>query len=217
MSRGLARWVWVSMLALAAAPLAAAPFRAALESDGVVVSGVAAKGRIALLGVTREIGEDDFPMVKRHLEVLADEDGDGVIRYPVEPGVPVRSVWAVVDLASGSFDTVAPQAFGVRRVNWRGRGPQRRQDGRDAVEDQRTLVELLVVRPEVGAWAMRVSDGNPSDGDERIDGRLEGILDRMEPLAASPQAPSVFQRDDVVLALDPALMEITLIKVSPNS
>jgi hypothetical protein len=205
------------MLALAAAPAAAAPFRLALEADAVVASGVTANGQVALLGVTREIGPDNFPVVKRHLEVLVDDDGDGIVRYPVAPGIPLRSVWAVVDMASGDSDTAAPQAFGTRRVSPRGRGLQRRHDGRDALEDQRTLVELLVVRPKAGAWALRVSDGNESDGDGRVDGRLEGILDRMEPLAASPEPPSVFQREDVVLALDPAAMEITLIKVSRNS
>lgn len=217
MGRRLAPWAWTLALALVAAPVAAAPFHVALEADAVVVSGVTAKGQVVLLGVTRVIGEDDFPVVRRHLEVLTDDDGDGIIRYPMEQGIPVRSLWAVVDLTSGDSDTAAPQAFGTRRVNWRGRGLLRRQDGRDAVEDQRTVVELLVVRPAVGAWALRVRDGDASDGDAQIDGRLEGILDRMQPLAASPQPPSTFQRDDVVLALDPAAMEITLVKVSPNS
>jgi hypothetical protein len=217
MGRRLARWAWILVFALAAAPVAAAPFRVSLEADAVVASGVTAKGKVALLGVTREIGPDDFPVVKRHLEVLEDDDGDGMIRYPVEQGIPVRSLWAVVDLTSGDSDTVSPAAFGTRRVNWRGHGLRRRGDGKDAVEDQRTLVELLVVRPAVGAWALRVSDGNGSDGDGRIDGRLEGIFEDMQPLAASPKPPSVFLRDDVVLVLDPALMEITLIKVPQNS
>ena len=213
MSRRLARWAMPLVCALAVAPASAAPFRVTLESDAVVVSGVTAKGKAALLGVTREIGEDDYPTVKRHLEVLADEDGDGTIRYPLAAGVPVRSVWAVVDLASGDHDSISPEKFGERRVNWRGRGLQRRSDGRDAVEDQRTLLELLVVRPQAGAWALRVRDGQDSDGDGRIDGRLQGVLEDMEPLAESPEPPAVLQKDDVVLALDPSAMEITLVKV----
>lgn len=213
MSRNLARWAMPLVCALIAVPVSAAPFRVTLESDAVVVSGVTANGKAALLGVTREIGEDDYPMVKRHLEVLADDDGDGTIRYPVEPGIPLRSVWAVVDMTSGDHDSVAPQAFGERRVNWRGRGLERRSDGRDAVEDRRTLLELLVVRPGAGAWALRVRDGQETDGDGRIDGRLEGVLADMQPLADSPEPPSVLQPDDVVLALDPSAMEITLVKV----
>lgn len=202
------------LAALSALPAAAAPFRVSLESDAVVASGVTPKGQVALLGVTREIGEDDFPTVRRHLTVLSDEDGDGTITYKVEQGVPVRSLWSVVDLASGDFDAVAPEGFGLRKVNWRGRGLERR-NGRDAVEDRRSLLEVLVVRPKAGAWALRVRDGGEGDGDGVIDGRLAGVLDQMRPLEGSPEAPEAFQKDDVVLALDPTAMEITLFKV-PN-
>ena len=213
MGRRLTRWAMPLVFAIVSAPVSAAPFRVTLEPDAVVVSGVTAKGRAALLGVTREIGEDDYPTVRRHLEVLADEDGDGTIRYPMEAGIPTRSVWAVVDMASGDHDAASPEKFGQRRVNWRGRGLERRSDGRDTVEDQRSLLELLVVRPQVGAWALRVRDGAESDGDGAIDGRLSGVLDSMKPLSDGPQPPSILQKDDVVLALDPSAMEITLVKV----
>lgn len=213
MDRRMSFCVWTVAALLWALPVGAASFKVTLEADAVLISGATPKGQIVLLGVTREIGEDDFPVVRRHLEVLADDDGDGAIRYAVDEGVPLRSLWAVADLTSGDHDAAAPERFGLRRVNWRGRGLQRRPDGKDAIEDRRPRLELLVVRPQVGAWALRVNDGDADDADGIIDGRLEGVLDRMTPLAASPQAPSVFQRDDLVLALDPAALEITLVKV----
>ncbi|HSG40881.1 MAG TPA: hypothetical protein VLE27_14680, partial [Thermoanaerobaculia bacterium] len=209
MNRKLGFCACIAVVLLWTLPVGAAPFKVTLEANAVLVSGMTPKGEVALLGVTREIAGDDFPVVRRHLEVLADEDGDGAIRYPVEEGVPPRSLWAVADLASGDYDVASPEKFGSRRVNWRGRGVQRRNDGKDVIEDQRTILEFLVVRPQVGAWALRVRDGNESDEDGVIDGRLEGTLEKMTPLAASPRPPSVFQRDDLVLALDPAAMEIT--------
>jgi hypothetical protein len=199
---------------LAAATAGAAPLRITLEKNAVTASGVAPQGRIVLLGVTRVIGEDDFPVVRRHLEVLVDEDGDGTVRFALEQGVPVRSLWAVADLASGDFDAAAPEDFGLRRVNWRGRGLERRSDGKDTVEDRRSLVELLVVRPQTGAWALRVGDGGENDGDGAIDGRLQGVLEQMKPLAGSPQPPADFEKGDLVVALDPSAMEITLVKVA---
>lgn len=213
MDRNLSCWGWAAAAVLWALPVGAAPFRVTLETDAVVISGVTPKGQVVLFGVTREIGEDDFPTVRRHLEMLTDEDGDGAIRFPIQPEVPVRSLWAVADLASGDHDEVAPEKFRLRRVNWRGRGLERRQDGKDAVEDQRTLLELLVVRPKVGAWILRVGDGDPSDTDGVINGRLEGVLEQMRPMTGSPSPPSVFQQDDLVLAIDPTAMEITLVKV----
>jgi len=166
-----------------------------------------------LLGVTREIGEDDFPVLHRHLITLSDDDGDGVIRYSVDGGIPLRSVWAVADLKSGDFDTASPERFGTRRVNWRGRGLEHRNDGRDAVENRGNLLELLVVRPGAGAWESRISDGDASDSDGAIDGRLEGLLDQLQPVAGTAPPPSVFQKDDVVLAIAPNALEITLVKV----
>ncbi len=166
---------------------------------------------MVLLGVTREIEEDDFPVVRRHLEVLMDEDGDGTVRYNAGSSVPPRSLWAAADLATGGYGVAAPEELGMRLVDWRGRGLERRLDGKDVVEDQRTLLEILVVRPQAGVWELRVSDGDQSDGDGTIDGRLEGVLDQLKPLTGSPPPPSVFEKGDLVMALDPAALEITLV------
>jgi hypothetical protein len=213
MKRGSSVLSWFLLTVCLAASASAAPFRVSLEGDAVVASGVTAKGQVVLLGVTRVIEEDDYPVVRRHLQVLTDDDGDGTVRYPVEGGVPLRSLWAVVDLTSGDYDEAAPEGFGLRRVNWRGRGPLRRADGKDAIEDRRPRLELLVVRPKVGAWSLRIRDGEASDGNGVIDGRVEGVLERMEPLAGSPPPPSELQRDDVLVGLDPASLEITLFKM----
>lgn len=199
--------------ALIAGSAAAAPLRITFDERAVQISGVTTKGQVVLLGVSRTVEEDDFTTVRRYREMLSDEDGDGTVRYQLQPGVPLRSVWAAVDLTSGQFEAGAPADFRVHRVNWRGRGLIRRPDGLDAVEDVRTLSELLVVRPSVGAWALRVSDGDETDEDNTINGRLQGVLDHLEPLGSSPEPPMTFQRDDVVLALDPTVLELTLVKV----
>jgi len=205
-------WSWVAVAILWAIPGEAAPLRITLEPDALVISGVTVKGQVVLFGVTREIGEDDFHTISRHLQTLTDEDGDGTIRYPVTGGIPLRSLWAVADLTSGDFDAVAPKGFGPRQVSWRGRGLERR-NGKDAVEDRRSLLELLVVRPQVGAWTLRVRDGDKTDADGIIDGRLAGSPDQFKPLTGSPPPPSVFQHDDLVFAIDPLAMEMTLVKV----
>jgi hypothetical protein len=213
MKRAMTLLFLLSPAFTAAIPAGAVPFRVTLETDAVVISGVTPKGQAVLFGVTREIGEDDFHTVRRHLQALTDDDGDGAVRYSVEGGIPLRSLWAAADLTSGDFDAVAPERFRLQRVNWRGHGLEHRNDGKDAVEDQRTILELLVVRPQAGVWSSRINDGDESDADGAIDGRLEGILDQMQPVTGTTQPPSNFQRDDVVLAIDPTAMEITLIKV----
>jgi hypothetical protein len=211
MQRGSLFLSWAFFLSLGALPVAA-EIVVTLEPEAVVASGVTASGQVVLLGVTREIAEDDFPTVRRHLAVLADEDGDGVVRYPLGAEVPAQSVWAVADLTSGEFSAAAPKE--VVEVEWVGRGLERRGDGKDVVEGQKSLVELLVVRPEVGAWTQRLGDGDERDGDGVIDGRLSGLLEEMKPLAGSPEPPAEFQKDDLVLSVDPFALEISVIQVS---
>lgn len=210
---GVSLFLGALALIMAHASDAAGPFRLTVGPDALVASEATAKGKVVFLGITREIAPDDVAEIRRRLEVLADEDGDGQVTYKLDQPVAQRSMWVAVDLATGDFDTTAPEGFRLRKVNWRGRGLKNRPDGRDSVEDVRAFAEVLVVRPGTGAWILRLGDGGPDDADGSPDGRLEAALDSMTPLADSPEPPQRFQRDDVVVLMDPNSMEMTLAKV----
>jgi len=191
----------------------AAPLRLAVGPTGVSVSGVTAKGKAVVFGITREVADDDVTSIQPYLDVLSDDDGDGVVSEDLGQPMPRRAMWVAVDLASGDFDAAAPAGFRLRRVNWRGRGLDHRNDGRDQIEDARPFAEVLVVRPGVGAWTLRLGDGSPEDADGTANGRIAAALDGLQPLAGSPAPPSRFANGDTVLLLDPNAMEMTLVKV----
>ena len=205
----------LSLLSVTAAQ--AEPFRLSVAGEDVVAAGATAKGQVVIFGVTREVAPDDVVEVNRKMDVLTDDDGDGRVALPLGRAVPLRSAWLAVDLASGSFEAAAPEGFRLKKVNFRGKGIGRRPDGRDSVVDARAVAELLVVRPgtgsDAGAWHLYLGDGGPGDEDGTPDGRLEAALDRMEPLAGSPPPPAKFQKDDVVLVLDPDQLEMTLVQM----
>lgn len=201
------------LLAAAAGPAAAASLRLTVGPSGLSVSGISPKGRAVLFGITREVAPDDVATILPHLDVLSDDDGDGAVSKDLGQPMPRRSMWVAVDLASGDFDAAAPERFRLQKVGWKGRGLDRRPDGRDQVEDARPFAEVLVVRPGVGAWTLRLGDGGPGDADGAADGRIAAALDRLEPLAGSPAPPSRFAPGDVVLLLDPNAMEMVLVKV----
>jgi len=121
-------------------------------------------------------------------------------------------MWVAVDLATGDFDAGAPSDFRLHRGNWRGRGIDHRRDGRDQIEDARPFAEVLVVRPGVGAWTLRLGDGSPADADGAADGRLAAAFDSLEPLAGSPPPPARFAPGDTILLFDPNEMEMVLVK-----
>lgn len=209
------RQVWpVLVLGLGGLPAASAePFRLKIETDHLAVTGATPQGRVVFFGVARETDPDDVVNVSPWAEIRTDDDGDGRIGLSLGRPVAVRSAWVAVDLAGGDFDAGAPEGVRLKKVPFRGRGPGRRPDGRDALRDARGLAEILVVRPGTGAWTLRLGDGGPTDEDGAADGRIEAVLDRMEPLDGSPPPPQTLQKDDVVLILDPNLLEMTLVKL----
>jgi len=204
-------------LCLSAVYAGAAPLRLSVGATGVSVSGVTAKGRAVVFGITREVADDDVTTIQPHLDVLSDDDGDGVVSEDLGQPMPRRSMWVAVDLASGDFGAAAPPAFRLRNVNWHGHGIESRADGRDQVEDVRPFAEVLVVRPGVGAWTLRLGDGSPADADGKANGRIAAALDRMTPLAGSPAPPSRFAAGDTVLLFDPNAMEMTVVRVGSKS
>jgi hypothetical protein len=204
----------LSLLLLAAGSASAAPLGLAPRGSGVTVSGLTPHGRAVVFGITREADpEDDVPTIQSRAEVLSDDDGDGIVQDDLGRPLPLRSIWAAVDLATGAVDSAAPSGFPLRKVAWRGRGLTEEPGGGAAVEDQRPFAELLVVRPGAGAWTLRIGDGGPADADGAADGRLLAPFAAMTPLAGSPPPPQTFQDGDIVILLDPNTLEMTLAKV----
>ena len=90
-------WAFCSLLILLTAGAAAgAPLRLGIDPSGVTVSGVTAHGRAVVFGITREVDPDDVTTIRRHLDVLSDDDGDGVVTESLGAAVPLRSMWVAV-------------------------------------------------------------------------------------------------------------------------
>ncbi|HEY0553789.1 MAG TPA: hypothetical protein VGG20_05945 [Thermoanaerobaculia bacterium] len=182
------------------------------EKNAVVVTGLTVKGQAVLFAEARELAEDDVATLVRRSQVLTDDDGDGTVRLDLGKEVPLRSVWVVVDFATGQVAVAAPEGFPLRLVSWQGQGIERGASRSDRVEDARTFAEVLLVRPGVGAWQLTVGDGSSSDDDGAADGRIAAALDRMAPVAGTTPPPVRFDPKDVVVLIDPNRMELTVVQ-----
>lgn len=132
----------------------------------------------------------------------ADDDRDGIVTWPL---AQPNGIFAVVDLANGAFDVRAagtalrehaplpPHTFALDANG---------KFSRFALAfGARTAGEwhILWARAGVGAWHMRLVDGDDLDG-TRND-IVFGSVDAMTPYGDSPPHPDGFQRGDVFIAI----------------
>lgn len=178
------------------------------QPRSVSLDGITAKGQVVWFSVAREVAEDDVATIVRRSDVKVDDDGDGKVQIDLTQDVPLRSIWVAVDLATGRYAVATPEGYPLRRADWRGRGLGRGNPRADRVEDVRTYADVLLVRPEKGAWLLTVGDGSALDDDGVADGKVAAALDRLKPVTGAAEPPQRFEARDVVILIDPNRMEV---------
>ena len=185
--------------------------RITFGESAVVASGLTPKEKVAWFAVERRFDEDLSEELARRYDVV-DVEADGTARFPLkEPAAP-SSFWVAVELKSGAFVVAVPNGFRLARPQKPSRLGLRDGLAADEILDERPYLMGLVVRPGNGAWAFAGGDGGPRDEDGKNDGRLRFALDRLQPLAGSPEAPSKARGEDLWFIVDPAKMEIAVHK-----
>lgn len=178
------------------------------EDEAVRVSGLTAGGKVVWFGVAREISARTATIVRRD-EIAADEDKDGAVRFELDRPVPFQSIWVAVDLTTGAAGVAVPEGHPLRRIELPGRTAGHGSGKPDWVEDDRGVVEILLVRPGEGAWGATVGDGGEADDDGAYDGRLMASLARLRRMeGTASEAPERFRPRDVLVIIDPNRMEV---------
>lgn len=177
------------------------------EANAVAVQ-VTPGGRAAVFGLARDARADHL-RITDYAQVLQDEDGDGVVRVPLDRPAPRESLWLAVDLKTGESSIEAPPGARLLRKPFPpsaivGRGNSRA--ARAIHRDSHVLFWL--VRPGTGAWASMIDDGSPSDSDAAYDGQASVMLDEMQPVSLSPPAPVELRDGDIFAIVVPDTLEI---------
>ncbi len=198
-------------LVLAAGP--ALPSSAAvldLNGSEAHISGLAPGGRAAVLAVSRERSFGTTRVQRVHL-VAVDDDGDGVAILPLDHPASPTSVWIVVDLATGETSIQAPAAFGVREMAV---DPRRLRQAAGRLIVDREDLEILAVRPGIGAWSLSLHDGGDLDGDRTADGAVTVDLLDLQPLGDEAAAlPDDLAPGDVIAVIDPRRLEVFAVRI----
>jgi hypothetical protein len=201
-----------SVLILAVAIRASAEIapEISFEKDAVVASGVTPGGKVVWFSVAREISEHTATIVPRQ-QIVEDEGNDGTVRFELDGDVPFQSIWVAVDLKTGASAIGVPEGYPLRRYTVPAGNLRRGESKADWIAETRGYVEVLLVRPDKGAWWSPVGDGGIDDDDGVYDGHLVASLPRLEKVEGSTeQAPGSFAANDVVVIVDPNAMEVGL-------
>lgn len=189
----------------------------AFEPEAVTATGLTPGGEVLIYAVGRQAFQYHTRVSHWQEAVLADEGGG--LRYDVADGVPTASIWVVVDLATGALDLSPAPGFTPPE----GPLPPQALRGQGAGRLNRLVRDMeeawvLLVRPGVGAWSVRMADGGSADVDGANDGALEVALDALEPAApSSPAAPDGVEAGDVLVVIDPGSLQLLTLRVGPRA
>ena len=185
------------------------------EEAAVVASGLTPDGE-ALVFATGRVPLRYASRV-HHWNVVEVADGLGELRFEVPDGVPLQSIWTVVDLTTGAFRLSAAPGLGVEAqrlppgVLRAGSAGQLDRFAPGLAEGR-----VLLVRPGTGAWTGHLADGADGDRDGQFDGGFEAAVETLEPAGTlTPEAPEEVLPRDVLVVLDPQQLRIFTLTLGP--
>jgi hypothetical protein len=184
----------------------------ALSEKLITVRAVSPGGTVAIFGAAREEGA--ALRLSRWQHAIEDTDRDGAVELSLPTPIPPDSIWFAVDVETGALAVARPPASRFRARDF---APEMLVKGPDAKIDRfvvnKGMVDLLVVRPHVGAWTGYAADGHGSDGDRAQDGRSTVVFTGGRSLHGRVPPPNHLTPRDVIVAVALRTMEYTSTEV----
>lgn len=151
-------------------------------------------------------------------KVLVDDDKDGAVTFDLGHPISPRSIWAIVDVASGDYVVTSPTSALLRNTVV---GPTliRKSDPNldDELRNDGMAVSAIWVRPGIGngtVWRVRATDGSTSDDDRTPNGHSISATASFFTLTGKDKPPKKFKKDDLIIAIDPFELTYKVVKVT---
>jgi len=199
--------------ALMSPPAFASALSISFSQDEVAIASATPGGDVVLLGCSRS-SPRGMLVTRRDVQVLHDDDGDGVVRYKPRAGIEVRSIWVAIDSESGAVGTATPAQFPLNVIAIQ--SEQLRKDAENelaAFEAERSHLTLVLVRPKNGAWIADAREGGGGDGDGVSNGRLQVSFGDGKTIGGKDKAPKHLKHGDVIAAVDLMHFDIFIAEV----
>jgi hypothetical protein len=223
--RGLVRRVLTALtfaFVLARGAVAAAtppPLTVTFTGHGVHIDGATAGGQVAVVARMREASREMLVRMTEVHEMLRDS-GSGALDYDLGRQLPFRSIWAVVDVATGRYVVVSPPGFERQEILFPAtvvkNTPAAEAD--DELLNDRFVLDMLWVHPadnsHGGAWFARVADGGATDLDAKNDGKTLSATSQFRALGNGGAPPKKIKKGDILVMIDPFEMQFFATEVA---
>ncbi len=202
--------ILASILFLLAAPSLAGPPVVTFEPKAVVVSDVTPGGRVACYGIAHD-WVDFYRGIYRWGREAVDDDRDGAVTVELPREVPVRSVWACIDVATGAVAIGAPDHSPRKEVALRGRGSLLGAHGDHQFQVESERVDLFLARRGEGAWLQLTGDGATNDDDRTANGAVHAREADFKGIGAVKTVAASLQGACTVVAFYPMTLEYSVV------
>jgi hypothetical protein len=149
-------------------------------------------------------------------EILTDDDRDGTIEYKPTSGIAFQSIWIITEIATGETKVVTPAGYNAIEMTQQGAGRGNAVNITGNIFDiGRDHVDILVVRPNEGAWTLPVREGGVKDAPVAAIGRSTVPLVKLVPLRPTfGSPPPALKNGDIVAIVDAVRMQYWLTSVA---
>jgi hypothetical protein len=183
-----------------------------ISGTSIEAAGATPGGTVIFLGVQRR----PIPGAARvgtWAEASHDEDNDGVVSLALEEAPPLKSAWAAMDLSTGRTGTVVGSGF-TPDIQLPGAGGFELDpnSGEILLRLDRAILQILIIRPTLGAWATRAYDGGRGDVDQDEDGTLRFSFSSVDPLMPEFGTFPGLAASDVIAAIDENRLTLLLLR-----
>jgi hypothetical protein len=196
--------VTVSLVVSPGSEAAQANPRISFEDRAIGVSGATPGGRVVFFGMAQE--PYGYSVSYDHHVQTVEADAEGNSRVTLKGDVAPRAVWAVVDITSGGFAIASnypssPVSLSRDALKRNGQGEAHE------VELPFGMVDILLVRPGIGAWTYFNADGGANDERGHAKGRTRSKVERFSPFNDPDLQPVKHaKKGDVLIFFEPIRM-----------
>jgi hypothetical protein len=203
----------IAVAAMADSKTQAPPLPVAIAGSKVTVTGATPGGRVVFFGIGRFVKERRVT-VRRFDKIVADDNNDGTVVLEIGEKLPWKTVFAAVDLTSGRYGLATMSDFPLMTIEFE-KDPMVANNGQlNKIVFQHKFLDLVVVRPGVGAWGQILADGNKFDDDGKGDGTIVGNVEKSVPVSDDgPPPPKKFEKGDIVVLIDADRMQTYAVEV----